>query len=185
LVFWIGIPTFWPKVHIFLYDGVLVEVFLKFFVQSFDFYESFSFRICQECLEFEVGFYEQWGKLLLMGTNFFSDPKGNMINIEFEEGLLAQRQIQVVEKIRSFYNLNNVYYVCTVYCGDRYFRIRVFDLDWTEVEYPGKTKNSLACNPLSSIRFFQAFRVQFIPATVCNINPFLLHLQLHLYGHSF
>ena len=26
---------------------------------------------------------------LLLGTNFFSDPKGNVINIEFEETLLA------------------------------------------------------------------------------------------------
>jgi len=26
-----------------------------------------------------------------MGTNFFSDPKENVINIEFEETLLAQR----------------------------------------------------------------------------------------------
>jgi len=77
-----------------------------------------------------------------MGTNFFSDLKGNIINIEFEEGLLGQRQIRGVEKIRSFYNLNDVYYVCIVYCGDRYFRIRVFDLDWKEVEYPGKAKNS-------------------------------------------
>jgi len=159
-------------VYIFLYDGVLLEVSLKFFVQSFDFYESFSFGICQECLEFEEGFYEQWGKLLLMGTNFFSDPKGNVINIEFKEALLAQRQILVVQKILCFYNLNDVYYVSTLYWGDCYFRIRVFDLDWMEVEYPGKRKNSLACNPLSSIRFFQAFRVQFIPATICNVNPF-------------
>ncbi|QCE03215.1 hypothetical protein DEO72_LG8g1237 [Vigna unguiculata] len=41
----------------------------------------------------------------------------------------------------------------------------------TEVEYPGKTKNSLACNPLSSIRFFQAFRVQFIPAMLLITVP--------------
>ncbi|QCE10715.1 hypothetical protein DEO72_LG10g1946 [Vigna unguiculata] len=100
----------------------------------------------EECLEFEVGFYEQWG-------------------------LLGQRQIHGVEKIQSFYNLNDVYYVCTVYCGDRYFRIRLFDLDWTEFEYPGKAKNSLRCNPLSSIRFFQAFRVQFIPTMMLIIVP--------------
>ena len=160
----------------------MVEVFVQFFFQSFHFYECFWFRICQEYLEFEVAFYEQWGNLLLLGTNYFSDPKRNTINIEFEQGLLGQRQLRGVQSIRSFYNINDVYYVCTVYCGDRYFRIRLFDLDWTEFEYPGKAKNSLGCNPLSSIRFFQAFRVQFIPATVCNINPFLLHLRLHLYG---
>jgi len=120
--------------------------------------------------------------MLLLGTNFFSDLKGNTINIEFDEGLLGQRQFRGVQSIRSFYNVNDVYYVCTVYCGDRFFRIRLFDLDWNEFDYPGTARTSLGCNPLSSIRFFQAFRVQFIPATVCYINPLLLHLQLHLYG---
>jgi len=42
----------------------------------------------------------------------------------------------------------------------------VFDLDWMEVEYPGRRKNALACNPLSSIRIFQAFRVQLLPNTI-------------------
>jgi len=35
-----------------------------------------------------------------------------------------------------------------------------------EVEYPGRRKNALACNPLSSIRIFQAFRVQLLPNTI-------------------
>ncbi|QCE03700.1 hypothetical protein DEO72_LG8g1725 [Vigna unguiculata] len=125
----------------------------------------------EECLEFEVGFYEQWGKMLLLGTNFFSDPKGNTINIEFEDGLLGQRQFRGVQSIRSFYNVNDVYYVCTVYYGDLFFRIRLFDLDWMKFDYPGTVKNSLGCNPLSSIRFFQAFRVQFIPATMLITVP--------------
>ncbi|QCD83602.1 hypothetical protein DEO72_LG2g3948 [Vigna unguiculata] len=120
----------------------------------------------EDWLEFEEGFDEQWGKSLLMGTNFFSNPKGNVINIEFEETLLAQRQIRVVEQIMWLYELNDVYYVCSLYCGDRYFRIRVFDLDWNEVVYPGRRNNGLACDPLSSVRFFQAFRVRFIPNTL-------------------
>ncbi|QCD96823.1 hypothetical protein DEO72_LG6g1533 [Vigna unguiculata] len=109
--------------------------------------------------------------MLLLGTNFFSDPKGNTINIDFEEGLLGQRQFRGVQSIRSFYNVNDVYYVCTVYCGDRFFRIRLFDLDWNEFDYPGTARTSLGCNPLSSIRFFQAFRVQFIPATMLITVP--------------
>ena len=92
-------------------------------------YGSLWFCVWQECLEFEEGFYEQWRKSLLMGTNFFNDTKGNVINIEFEETLLAQRQFRAVEQIMWFYKLNDVYYVCSLYCGDQYFRIRVFDLD--------------------------------------------------------
>jgi len=107
-----------------------------------------------------------------MGTNFFSDPKGNVINIEFEETLRTQRQFCAVEQVMWFYELNDVYYVCSLYCGDRYFRIRVFDRDWNEVVYPGRRNNGLARDPLSSVRFFQAFRVQFIPNTVWNFSPF-------------
>ncbi|QCE14196.1 hypothetical protein DEO72_LG11g1195 [Vigna unguiculata] len=119
----------------------------------------------EEFLEFEEGFYEQWGKSLLLGTNFFSDPRGNVINIEFEPSLLPQRQFRVVEQLMGFYDQNDVYYVVSLYCGDRYFRMRLFDLDWNEVVYPGRRNNGLACDPLSSVRFFQAFRVQFIPNT--------------------
>ena len=123
-------------------------------------------------MEFEEGFYEQWGKSLLLGTNFFNDPKGNVINIEFEQTLLPQRQFRVVEQLMWFYELNDVYYVCSLYCGDRYFRIRLFDLDWSEVVYPSRRNNGLACDSLSSVRFFQAFRVQFIPNTVWNFSHF-------------
>ena len=107
-----------------------------------------------------------------MGTNFFNDSKGNVINIEFEQTLLPQRQFRAVEQLMWFYELNDVYYVCSLYCVDRYFRIRLFDLDWNEVVYPSRRNNGLACDPLSSIRFFQAFRVQFIPNTVWNFSPF-------------
>jgi len=34
-----------------------------------------------------------------MGTNYFNDPKGNIINIEFEETLLVERQIRAVQEI--------------------------------------------------------------------------------------
>ncbi|QCD94579.1 hypothetical protein DEO72_LG5g2664 [Vigna unguiculata] len=73
------------------------------------------------------------GKSLLLGTNFFSDMKGKVINIEFEQTLLPQRQFRAIEQLMCFYELNDVYYVCSLYCGDRYFRIRLFDLDWNEV----------------------------------------------------
>jgi len=102
------------------------------------------FYVLQEFLEFEEGFYEQWGKSLLLGTNFFNDPKGNVINIEFEQTLLPQRQFRAVEQLMWFYELNDVYYVCSLYCGDRYFRIRLFDLDWNEVVYLGRRNNGLA-----------------------------------------
>jgi len=117
---------------------------VHYILYSSYFYGSLWFCVWQECLEFEEGFYEQWEKSLLMGTNFFSDPKGNVINIEFEETLRTQRQFCAVEQVMWFYELNDVYYICSLYCGDRYFRIRVFDRDWNEVVYPGRRNNGLA-----------------------------------------
>jgi len=123
-----------------------------------------------------------------MGTNFFSDLKGNVINIEFEETLLTQRQFRAVEQMMWFYELNDVYYVYSLYYGNRYFRIRLLDLDWNEVVYPSRRNNGLACDPLSLVKFFQAFRVQFIPNTVWNFSPFFficsvdLELLLLIYG---
>ena len=141
---------------------------------------SLCFYALQEFLEFEEGFYEQWGKSLLPGTNFFSDPRGNVINIEFEPIFLLQRQFRAVEQLMGFYDLNDVYYVVSLYCGDRYFRMRLFDLDWTEVVYPGRRNNGLARDPLSSVRFFKAFRVHFIPNTVWNFSPFFLVCSVDL-----
>ncbi|QCD92702.1 hypothetical protein DEO72_LG5g770 [Vigna unguiculata] len=72
---------------------------------------------------------------LLMGTNYFSDPMGNVLNIEFEENLMAVR---------------------------KYFGFRVFDIDWNEIEYPlvepsvSGLRSSFSCSP----RFFQSFRVK-------------------------
>ncbi|QCD96960.1 hypothetical protein DEO72_LG6g1670 [Vigna unguiculata] len=96
---------------------------------------SLWFYVLQEFLEFEEGFYEQWGKSLLLGTNFFNDPKGNVINIEFEQTLLPQRQFRAVEQLMWFYELNDVYYVYSLYCGDRYFRIRIFSVEGVEIDY--------------------------------------------------
>ena len=47
-----------------------------------------------------------------------------------------------------------------------------------EVVYPGRRNNGLARDLLSSVRFFQAFRVQFIPNTVCKFNNFFFNFYL-------
>ncbi|QCD94603.1 hypothetical protein DEO72_LG5g2688 [Vigna unguiculata] len=86
----------------------------------------------QEFLDFDEGFFLEWADTLVIGTNFFSDPRGNVFNIEFEERLLADR------------------------------KLRVFDVHWKEVRYPavGNSGGSrklckLSCSP----RFFQCFRL--------------------------
>jgi len=38
--------------------------------------------------DFEEGFMVEWGKQLVIGTNFFTDPMGNVMNFEFENDLI-------------------------------------------------------------------------------------------------
>ena len=104
----------------------------------------------------------EWADTLVIGTNFFSDPRGNVLNIEFEERLLADRKFVGGRQILDFYGIDDAAYICTLYCGDRYFRLRVFDVHWKEVHYPavGNSGGSrklckLSCSP----RFFQCFRL--------------------------
>ncbi|QCD86275.1 hypothetical protein DEO72_LG3g796 [Vigna unguiculata] len=90
----------------------------------------------EDFLLFEEGFFLEWGHCLLMGTNCFTDPRGNVLNIEFEENLMAERKFRASDDIVNFYDVYDIEFVCTLYCGDRYFRFRVFDIDWNEIEYP-------------------------------------------------
>ncbi|QCD95973.1 hypothetical protein DEO72_LG6g671 [Vigna unguiculata] len=77
-----------------------------------------------------IGFFLEWGKSLVIGTNYFSDPSGNVLNI-------------------------------------KYFRLRVFDSYWKEVEYPvvGQSRTGMTYDPLGSPRFFQCFRVKLLRST--------------------
>jgi len=78
----------------------------------------------------------EWADTLVIGTNFFSDSRGNVLNIEFEEKLLADRKFVGGRQILDFYVIDDAAYICTLYYGDRYFRLRVFDIHWKEVQYP-------------------------------------------------
>ena len=42
---------------------------------------------------FDEGFFLQWGKSLVMDTNYFFDPGGNIFNIEFEEMYLRMHYV--------------------------------------------------------------------------------------------
>ena len=109
--------------------------------------------VFQDFLLFEEGFFLEWGHCLLMGTNCFTDPRGNILNIEFEENLMAERKFRASDDIVNFYDVYDIGFVCTLYCGDRYFRFRVFDIDWNEIEYPlvepsaSGLRSSFSCSP--------------------------------------
>ena len=134
---------------------------------------------------FDEGFFLEWGKSLVIGTNYFCDPVGNVLNIKFDENLVAERKFRGVFQILGFYNLRFMCYMCTLFCGDRYFRLRVFDSYWKEVEYPvvGESRTGMTYDPLGSPRFFQCFRVKLLRSTVKSCNPYIY--SLINFGHVY
>jgi len=70
-------------------------------------------------------------------------------------------KIRVIHEVLGFYDLDDLRYVCTLYSGDNYFRFVV-----------GNLTSALPYYPLSSLRFFQGFRVKFIPLRIWSFKPF-------------
>ena len=133
------------------------------------------FCFSREFLVFDEGFFLEWGKSLVIGTNYFSDPGGNVLNIKFDENLVAERKFRGVSQILGFYNLQCMCYVCTLFCGDRYFRLRLFDSYWKEIEYPmvGQSRSAMTYDPFGSPRFFQCFRVKLLRSRVKCCMPYI------------
>jgi len=123
----------------------------------------------------DEGFFLEWGKSLVIGTNYFSDPGRNVLNIEFDENLVVERKFCGVTQILGFYNLHDMGYVCTLFCGDRYFRLRLFDLYWKEIEYHvvGQSRSTMGYDPFGLSRYFQCFRVKLLRSRVKCFIPYL------------
>jgi len=103
-----------------------------------------------------------------MGRNFFSDPKGNVLNIEFEESLIYYQIFRVSNQILNFCNLKEIYYACTVFYGGRNFNLQIFSMDWREIENPVPTVSILPMKPFCSSSFFTSFVVRLCPLKVCS-----------------
>jgi len=101
-----------------------------------------------------------------MGTNYFTDPMGNVLNLEFEEDLIKYGIFRIPYHFEEFYQLEDLHYIYTLFCGDRYFRIGIFDTKWTEIEYPGSRNSYIAKEDLVWSRFLSSFRVKLCPIEV-------------------
>jgi len=123
-------------------------------------------RALQGFGDFEEGFMVEWGKKLVIGTNYFTDPMGNVLNLEFEDNLIKKGIFRIPYHFEEFYELEDLHYICTLFCGDRYFRIRIFDTNWTEIEYPGLGNSYIAEEDLVWSRFMSSFRVKLCPIEV-------------------
>ena len=73
---------------------------------------------------------------MAIGTNYFTNPMGNVLNLEFEEGLIKKGIFCIPSTFEEFYKLDDLHYICTLFYGDRYFRLRILTIEWAEIEYP-------------------------------------------------
>ena len=134
-------------------------------------------RALQGFGDFEEGFMVEWGKKLVIGTNYFTDPMENVMNLEFEDDLINKGIFRVPYDFEDFYELDDLHYICTLFYGDRYFRIIIFDTNWTEIEYPGLGNSYIAEEDLVWSRFLSSFRVKLCPTEVnfpTLLNSFVL-----------
>jgi len=43
----------------------------------------------------------------------------NVFYMEFEEGLISNKLFRISSNFEEFYDLNDVHYICILFCGDR------------------------------------------------------------------
>ncbi|QCD79461.1 hypothetical protein DEO72_LG1g3103 [Vigna unguiculata] len=86
---------------------------------------------------FDEGFFLEWGKSLVIGTNYCSDLGGNVLNIKFDENLVVERKFRGVSQILGFYNLNAcvTYALCFVEIGRNQFIHKIFSPEVVEMVY--------------------------------------------------
>ncbi|QCE03288.1 hypothetical protein DEO72_LG8g1312 [Vigna unguiculata] len=53
--------------------------------------------------------HPQWGQHKLMGPNYFRDPVGNFIMVEFEDSLMENRKFRIANELAKFYKFDDLY----------------------------------------------------------------------------
>jgi len=48
---------------------------------------------------------------MVMGPNYFRDPVGNFIVVEFEDSLMENRKFWIANELAKFYKLDDLYWL--------------------------------------------------------------------------
>jgi len=62
-------------------------------------------------VEFDETFFTYWGQHMVMGPNYFRDPVGNFIVVEFEDSLMENRKFWIANELAKFYKLDDLYWL--------------------------------------------------------------------------
>jgi len=103
----------------------------------------------------------EWGKKLTLGTNYFTNPMGNVMNLEFEEDLIRKGIFRIPPYFEEFYELRDFHFVVLYFVV-----IDIFDLQWTEIEYRGLGDSYIAEEDLVWSRFLSSLRILLTPKEV-------------------
>jgi len=123
----------------------------------------------------------EWGSKLSLGTNYFTDPMENVFHMDFEEKLIRNRLFRISADFEDLYDLDDVHYICTLFCGDRYFRVRIFNLGWDEIRYPGLASVVVAEENLVWSHFLSLVGVKLSPAKVSSCKCFDEFFLFHVF----
>jgi len=99
---------------------------------------------------------------MLMGPNYFHDPVGNYIIVEFEDCLMENHRFRITSELAKFYKLDDLYWLVILYCGNQYFQFRIFSLPMEEIYYPTPNMVSIPQRTLSSSRFMTCFKSEIL-----------------------
>jgi len=73
------------------------------------------------------------GSKLSFGTIYSTNSMGNVFYMEFKEALISNILFRISSDFEKFYDLDDVHYICTLLCRDRYFQIRIFNMGWDAI----------------------------------------------------
>jgi len=57
----------------------------------------------------------EWGNKLAIGTNYITNLMENVLNLEFEEGLIKKGIFHIPSNFEEFYELEDLHYICTLF----------------------------------------------------------------------
>jgi len=123
----------------------------------------------------------EWGSKLSFGMNYFTDPMVNVFYMELEEGLISNKLFCISFDFEEFYDLDDVHYICTLFWGDWYFRLRIFNMGWDEIRYPRLASVVVVEENLVWSWFLSSLRVKLCPTKVSFCNWYLLTFSYCVY----
>jgi len=138
----------------------------------------------QNYIGFELAFFYYWEREIRLKNFNFIDPEGNVLAIQMDESNLRERKFSGLFEVVSLYKIGKMSLLTIRYLGDNFFELRIFYLDWNEIEYPIPKKSIPFPKPHKSVKFFTCFSV-YLLVKLLIFFLILNHILVHICGDIF